>query len=79
MKEKIFLRIAKDGKVDASLKFKQEPLRDSSNRAKPTVYLALMIEIPDIAFQAPTISASISVPVEKVGTCIEVVDPMKVL
>jgi hypothetical protein len=76
MKQKIYMRISKDGKVDASNKFKNEPLRDGYKHAKSTVYLALMLEIPDVAFQPPTISASISVPIEKVGSCVEVVDPL---
>jgi hypothetical protein len=79
MKQKAYLRITKDGKIDASGKFKGEPLRDSNNRAKPTVFLALELNIPDEAFQPPSISASITVPIEKLGTCIETVDPMKVL
>jgi hypothetical protein len=79
MKLKTYLRIAKDGKVDAAIKFKGEPLRDSRGRSKSTVYLALELIIPDEAFRPPTISASISVPIEHLGACIETVDPMVII
>lgn len=85
MKTKIYLRIAKDGskiKVDASQKTKIEPIREGTHRYSkpmPTVFLAMDIEIPDEAFKPPNISVMISVPVERCGTAIEVVDPMKLL
>jgi hypothetical protein len=85
MKTKIYLRIGRSGskvKVDASLSTKIEPLREGNARyskAIPTIFMALDIEIPDEAFKPPNISASISVPIEHVGTAIEVVDPLKVI
>jgi len=41
--------------------------------------MALDLTIPDEAWKPPNISASISVPIEKLGTCIEVVDPLRML
>lgn len=79
MKSKVYLRIAKDGSVDAATKYKPEPLRDSRKRAKQTVYLVLNLEIPDEAFAPPNIFASIKVPIERLETAVEVVDPLKVL
>lgn len=87
MKQKIYLRIGRTNngyktKVDASTKAKIEPLRegtDRHSRAIPTVYMALNLTIPDEAFQPPNISASITIPLEKLGTAIEVVDPLRIL
>lgn len=79
MKQTIYLRISKDGSVDATKTFKQEPIRDCNKKAKPTVFLALSLNIPDEAFKPPNISASITIPIEKLGTAIEIVDPLKVL
>lgn len=79
MKSKVYLRLTKDGMVNATQSYKPEPLRDSYKRAKPTVFLALELNIPDEAFKPPNITASITVPIEKVGTAIEVVDPLKMV
>ena len=85
MKTKVYLRIGKDGskvKVDAHTVPKIEPLRVGQSRyskAIPTVFMALDLTIPDEAWKPPNISASISVPIEKLGTCIEVVDPLRML
>jgi hypothetical protein len=85
MKTKIFLRIGKQGgkiKVDARVIGPSiEPLREGSGRyakAIPTIYMALDLEIPDEAFRPPNISASISVPIEKLGTAVEVIDPLRI-
>jgi hypothetical protein len=78
MQQSIYIRISKTGKVEASRKPSQEPLRDSDRKAIPTIFLALNLKIPDEAFKPPNISATISVPIEKIGTSIEVVDPLKV-
>ena len=85
MKTKVYIRIGKTGskiKVDARTSPSIEPMRESTARfskAIPTVYIALDIEIPDEAFKPPNISASISNPIEKMGTAIEVVDPLRVV
>jgi hypothetical protein len=78
MKTTIFLRLTKDGQVNATQTSKVEPLRDSRGKAKHTVFLSLQVNIPDEAFRPPNISASISVPIERVGTAVEVVDPLKI-
>ena len=83
MKTNVFLRIGKDGNKYKSAVTAgpiQDPLRVGTyrgGRAIPTVYLSLSLEIPDEAFRPPSISALISVPIEKLGTAIEVVDPLK--
>lgn len=85
LKTNVFLRVGKDGskyKAVATTNPTQEPLRIGTyrgGRAIPTVFLSLSLEIPDEAFKPPNISASISVPIEKLGTAIEVVDPIRVL
>lgn len=84
MKTKVFLRIGKYQqriRVDASLSPKYENLKQTAGRspAIPTVFMAMELEIPDEAFQPANIFASIKVPIEKLGTAIEVVDPLKVL
>ena len=87
MKSKVFLRISKDGsgkiKVDASTTSKTDPLKktESYGRSKPlpTVFIALNLEIPDEAFVAPNIYVSITIPLEKVGTAIEIIDPLRLL
>ena len=78
MKTTVHLRLTKDGQVNATQTAKVEPLRDTRGKAKPTVFLALQVNNPDEAFRPPSISASISVPIEKVGTAVEVVDPLKI-
>lgn len=85
MKTKIYLRIGKNGqkvKVVANINPDISPLKAGTDRyAKsiPTVYMALELEIPDEAFRPPNISASIKVPIEKVGTAIEIVDPLRII
>jgi len=82
MKTKVYLRIGREGlkiKVDAHVKPNIEPLRIGTgkwSKAMPTVFMAIDLEIPDAAFKPPNIFASISVPIEKVGIAVEVVDPM---
>jgi hypothetical protein len=87
MKVRIYMRIGKDEKtkkiyVDASTKQKTDPLRTSANRyssSVPTIYMIQELTIPDEAFRPATISASISVPIEKLGTAVEVIDPLRIL
>jgi hypothetical protein len=86
MKTKVFLRIGKDDrkiKVDAHISPSIEPMRKGNGayrqKAIPTVYMALELDIPDEAFKPPNISASISVPIEHIGTAIEVVDPLRMV
>lgn len=86
MKTKVYLRIGKDSnkkiKIDARLNPNIEPLKVAPGRyarSIPTVYMALELEIPDAAFNPPTISAYISIPIEKLGTAVEVVDPLRLL
>lgn len=79
MKTIVYLRLTKDGRVRANQKFDQDPIRDTYKKAIPTIYLALQLTIPDEAFKPPNISAAITVPIEKLGTAVEVVDPMKTL
>lgn len=79
MRQKIYIRLTKDGTVAATQSYKPEPLCDTYKKAKPTVFLALELNIPDEAFKPPNITASITVPIEKVGTAIEVVDPLKMV
>jgi hypothetical protein len=79
MEKRVYIRISKSGKIEASRTLKEEPIRGTNRRFEPTVFLALDLTIPDEAFKPPTITASISVPIEKIGTAIHVVDPMKVI
>ena len=85
MKAKVFLRIGKNGnkmKVDAKASPSIEPLRNGTDRhakAIPTVYMALELDIPDEAFKPLNISASIAVPIERIGTAIEVVNPLRIV
>lgn len=79
MKTTIYLRLTKDGRIRATQRYDPDPIRDSWKKALPTVFCAVTIEIPDVAFKPPSIIASIVVPVEKVGTCIEIVDPLKMI
>lgn len=85
MKTRAYLRIGKNGskiKIVANANPDTTPLKAGTDRYSkfiPTVYLSLELNIPDEAFKPPNISASITVPIEKVGTAIEVVDPLKVL
>jgi hypothetical protein len=79
MKQMVYLRISKDGNVSASSKHNQEPIRDYRKKAKPTVFLALSLTIPDEAFKPPNITASITIPIEKIGNSIEVIDPLEML
>lgn len=79
MKQSVYIRIAKNGKVNATNKPSQEPLKDSYGKSIPTVFLALQLEIPDAAFKPPNIQASIKVPIEHLGVAIETVDPLKLL
>ena len=77
MQTVVHLRVAKNGKTAVTSNPSQEPLRDSANKALPTVFLALNLKIPDEAFKPPNITAMITVPIEKIGTAIEVVDLLK--
>ena len=87
MKTKVYLRIGRDPttgkvKIDGGSKQNLEPFREKSYRgskAIPIVNMAVNIEIPDEAFRPPNICASIVVPIEKVGTAIEVVDPLRIM
>ena len=90
MKTKVYLKIGKEGtgnhakiRVEARTNHNGEPIRTGSGihskKAIPTVFMALELEIPDEAFQPPNVFAAIKVPIQKVGTAIEVVDPLRMI
>ena len=82
MKTKVYLRIGNNAgkiKIAANIKPDISPLKTGTDRwakSSPTVYMALELNIPDEAFKPPNISASITIPIEKVGAAVEVVDPL---
>jgi hypothetical protein len=85
MKTRIYLRIGNTNgkiKVVANIKPDLSPLKNGTgrySRSIPTVYMSLELIIPDEAFKPPNISASIAVPIEKLGVAIETVDPLNLI
>lgn len=52
------------------------PLKDGANRYIPTVGVMLNLDIPDEAFKAPVVEASINVPVDRIVACVKVEKPL---
>ncbi|MFA4974064.1 MAG: hypothetical protein WC683_15745 [bacterium] len=85
-KARVYLRVAKDpqgGYVSqASKAMTAEPLRRSQTKGAPfipTVFMTLDLDIPDEAFQPPSVHVALQVPKEAVFPCVQVIDSLKIL
>ncbi len=66
-------------KVEVGEKANMTPLKDSSGRVLPTIFVALDLEIPDIVFTPQVINVKVQVQQEKIIGLAEVKAPGKVL